>query len=46
MNFQDVIARLLPGVRSVRLNPMAGSMVLEYDPKKLEIGRASCRERV
>lgn len=33
----DVIARLLPGVRSVRLNPMAGSMVLEYDPKKLAV---------
>lgn len=33
----DIIVRLLPGVRSVRLNPMAGSMVLEYDPDKLAV---------
>lgn len=29
----DALNRLFPGVRSVRLNPLAGSLVVEYDFK-------------
>ncbi|MDO9584604.1 MAG: hypothetical protein Q7J24_16085 [Desulfomicrobium sp.] len=29
----DALRRLFPGVRSVRLNPLAGSLVVEYDLK-------------
>lgn len=27
------VQRLLPGIRSLRFNPLAGSAVLEYDPE-------------
>lgn len=29
----DALRRLFPGVRSVRLNPLAGSLLVEYDLK-------------
>lgn len=34
----ESLARFLPGVRSARINAMAGSMVLEYDPGRLVPG--------
>jgi hypothetical protein len=32
---EEALQQLLPGVRSVRLNPLAGSLVLEYDTKHM-----------
>jgi len=31
----ESLARILPGMRSARINAMAGSLVLEYDPGRL-----------
>lgn len=32
---EQALLQLLPGARSVRLNALAGSLVLEYDPKHM-----------
>lgn len=32
---EEALQQLLPGVRSVRLNPLAGSLVLEYDTQHM-----------
>ena len=44
----DALHRLLPGHPAVHVNPLSGSLVLEYAPSLIlpKIGRASCRERV
>ena len=31
----EALLRLLPGVRSIRQNALAGSLILEYDPKQM-----------
>ena len=40
-----VMAALLPGLRNFKLDASTDALLLESD-KDLQIGRASCRERV
>lgn len=32
---EEALLQLLPGVRSIRVNALAGSLVVEYDPKRM-----------